>query len=114
MPKNYTILHNPRCGKSRAALKLLEEKKLKVTIHEYLREGITQKLIKDILAIADFELDELIRKKEAKELELNLEQNKSELVKLISANPKILQRPIVFTDQKAVIARDEEWFSRIK
>ncbi|MCH2227572.1 MAG: hypothetical protein MK033_07340 [Candidatus Caenarcaniphilales bacterium] len=114
MAKDYTILHNPRCGKSRAALKLIEEKKLKVSIHEYLNEGITQKLIKEILTIADFELEEMIRKKEAKELDLDLNQSKSELIKLISANPKILQRPIVFTDKKAVIARDDEWFSRIK
>ena len=55
----------------------------------------------------------MIRKKEAKDLDLDLNQNKTELIKLINKNPKILQRPIVFTNKKAVIARDEEWFSEL-
>ena len=35
----YTIIHNPRCAKSREGLKYLEEKGIEFKIREYLKEN---------------------------------------------------------------------------
>ena len=110
----YTILHNPRCTKSRNALKLLEDKKAKIEIVEYLDSPLSQKALKDLLAKADFELKELIRTKEAKEFDVDYKNlSDSELIKAIAQYPKIMQRPVVLKGKKATIARDEDWFSRL-
>ena len=36
----YKIIHNPRCRKSREALKFLQEKKIKTQILEFLKEPL--------------------------------------------------------------------------
>ncbi|MFN0316967.1 MAG: glutaredoxin domain-containing protein, partial [Burkholderiales bacterium] len=38
----FTIYHNPRCGKSRAALALLQERGIEPRIVEYLKAPLTQ------------------------------------------------------------------------
>lgn len=109
----YLILHNPKCSKSRQALKLLEEEGLSYEVREYLVDELKQTEIKDILSKADFEIDEMIRKKEAKEFDVDLSASRTSLVKAIADYPKILQRPIVVKGKKATIARDPEWLERL-
>jgi arsenate reductase len=110
----YTILHNPRCTKSRNALKLLETKKAEIDIVEYLDSPLSQKELKDLLAKADFEIKDLIRTKEAKEFDVDYKNSsEAELVKAIANFPKIMQRPVVIKGKKATIARDDDWFKRL-
>jgi len=44
----YMILHNPRCSKSRQALKILDDSKVKYEIREYLKNTLDVDEIKDI------------------------------------------------------------------
>ena len=50
----------------------------------------------------------MLRAKEAKEIGITRETPASDIVKMVVANPVILQRPIVEVDEKAVIARPIE------
>ena len=110
----YTIFHNPRCTKSRNALKLLEDKKQSFDIVEYLDKPLSQKALKELLNKGDFELKDLVRSKEAKEFDIDYKNlSEAELIKAITKHPKIMQRPVVMTAKKATIARDEDWFSRL-
>lgn len=109
----YLIYHNPKCSKSRQALKLLEEKGLDYEVKEYLQEGLSQKELKELINKGDFEIKELVRPKEAKEEDVDKNSPTNELIKAIAANPRVLQRPIVTTKAKAVIARDEDWLTRL-
>ena len=59
------ILHNPRCGKSRAALKLLHEKGENVQIVEYLKDVPNFNELKEIIAKTGLKPEELIRKNES-------------------------------------------------
>ena len=45
----YTILHNSRCGKSRDAMKVLEESGKDFVVREYLKEPLTKNELKEIL-----------------------------------------------------------------
>lgn len=109
----FTILHNPRCTKSRNALKLLEEKKLSIEVIEYLDNALSQKEIKELLGKADFEIKDLIRTKEAKEEGVDTKASEAELIKAIANHPRIMQRPVVIKAKKATIARDDDWFKRL-
>ena len=110
----YTIYHNPRCTKSRNALKVLESEGVSFDIVEYLDSPLSQKVVKDLLSNGDFELKELIRSKEAKEFGVDVKgSNDTQLVKAITEYPKIMQRPVVAKGKKVTIARDDDWFSRL-
>lgn len=115
----FTVYHNPKCSKSRSALKLLEEKNLDVQVIEYLNDTIKAKDIEEIISKAiDFEIKDMIRTKEAKEEGLETkalkDMNAGAFAKEVVKHPRILQRPIVIKDKQAVIARDDDWFKKLK
>lgn len=104
------VYHNPRCGKSRDAVNLLEKKKIKFDLQLYLKEGLTQKEIKDLLSKLKLAPIDIIRQNE-KDYKENFKDKKmtdAALIKAIIKYPKLLQRPIVVKGRKAVIARPLE------
>ncbi|AXH09974.1 arsenate reductase (glutaredoxin) [Malaciobacter halophilus] len=108
--QDVTIWHNPRCGKSRDALKLLEEKDLDIKIVKYLQDTPNEQEIKDVLLMLGIGARDLIRTKESiyKELKLKDVTSDEELIKAMVNNPKLIQRPVVIKDGNAVIARPKE------
>ncbi len=104
------IYHNPRCTKSREALQYLESKKIVPEVKLYLNEKMTQKEVKEILAMLDIAPIEIIRKTENdyKEHVKGKGLSNAALIKAIVTYPKLLQRPIIVKGKKAVIARPLE------
>ena len=47
-PDSITLLHNPRCSKSRATLALLEERGTAFEIREYLEDPLTVEELRDL------------------------------------------------------------------
>jgi arsenate reductase len=100
------IWHNPRCSKSREALKLLEEKGVEVEIFKYLDEELSVDDIKDLLKKIGANPRDIIRTKEAVYKELNLkEASDEELIEAMAKHHKLIERPIVIKDNKAIIGR---------
>ena len=58
------IYHNPRCQKSREAIKYLKDKKIDFEIIEYLKTQITESKMKDLIEKLDINAIELVRKNE--------------------------------------------------
>ncbi len=104
------IYHNPRCSKSRAALALLEEKKLACTVVEYLKNPPSAAELKVLFQKLDMPPEEGIRKNEAlyKATYKDKKFTSEEWFQIISENPILLERPIVEKNYKAVIARPTE------
>ena len=102
-----TIWHNPRCSKSREALKLLEEKGVEVEVFKYLDEEITKEDIKKLLAMIGAKPRDIMRTKEAiyKELGLKDVEDDEKLIEAMVQHHKLIERPIVIKDGKAVIGR---------
>ncbi len=101
------IWHNPRCSKSREALKLLEENGVEVEVFKYLDEKITKEDIKNILKLIGAKPRDIMRTKESiyKELGLKNVDDDEKLITAMVENPKLIERPIVIKDNKAVIGR---------
>ncbi len=101
------IWHNPRCSKSREALKLLEENGVEVEIFKYLDEKVTKEDIKNILKLIGAKPRDIMRTKEAvyKELGLKDVDDDEKLIEAMVEHPKLIERPIVIKDNKAVIGR---------
>lgn len=104
------ILHNPRCSKSRETLAIIKNKGVEVQIIEYLKETITKEDLQDILSKLDKKPQEIIRKGEAifKENFKGKEFSSEEWLTILIENPKLIERPIVFNEKKAVIGRPPE------
>jgi arsenate reductase (glutaredoxin) len=106
-----TIYHNPRCGKSRASLQILQERGIEFRIVEYLKTPPTREDLEDILAKLGMTPRELIRKGEAVYKEAGLDDpglGREELISAMLQHPILIERPIVLADGKAVIGRPPE------
>ncbi|MDQ7089280.1 MAG: arsenate reductase (glutaredoxin) [Methylococcales bacterium] len=106
-----SIIHNPRCSKSRQTLQLLRDQGIEPEIIEYLKNPLSAKQLTEILQKLALEPRELMRKKEDiyKELGLNNESLSSEqLINSMVCHPKLIERPIVLANGKAAIGRPPE------
>lgn len=104
------IYHNPRCRKSRETLKLLEENSSDIEIIEYLKTPPSYAELKDVLMKLNMPASGLIRKSEAifKEKFKGKVFSEEEWIQVMVENPKLIERPIVVRNNKAVIGRPPE------
>jgi len=110
------IYHNPRCSKSRAALKTLQETDNDVRIVAYLSEPLTVKGLQELIHNAGLSVREAIRTKEPEYQQLNLDDktlSDGDLLKAIMAHPKLLNRPFVTTAKGTRLARSPEVLAEI-
>lgn len=105
------IWHNPKCSKSTAALELLEKNNCETQVVEYLENVPTTSEIKDVLSMLNINARGLIRVKEDLYKELNLSDSslsQDDLIKAMTDNPKLIERPVVIKDGQAAIGRPIE------
>jgi arsenate reductase len=104
-----TIYHNPRCSKSRQTLALIQENNQEVTIVEYLKTPLSETTIKSLLSLLSISPIEMMRVKETEFKEQNLTNvDDEQLIKAMVDTPKLIERPIVANENKAVIGRPPE------
>ena len=118
------IFHNPRCSKSRQTLTILEDNGVDFDIIEYLKESPNKETLLQIINLLDINPRDLIRKGEAvyKEKGLNRDDlTDDDLVQFMVDNPILIERPIVYDDNRAIIGRPPEnvliflkWIKKIK
>lgn len=101
------IWHNPRCSKSREALSILENSSCESEIVKYLEVSPDFAEIKKTLSMLGLSPRELMRTKEDiyKELDLKNETNEDKLIEAMAQNPKLIERPVLFKNEKAIIGR---------
>jgi arsenate reductase (glutaredoxin) len=110
-----TIYHNPKCRKSRAGLQYLQEKGLEYTIVEYLKNPFTKDQLKDLLMKLNMKPDEIVRTQEDEYREKLKGKHFSdeEWITILLENPKLIQRPIVVNNYKAVVAQPADEIDRL-
>jgi len=104
------IYHNPRCRKSRETLDLLKTNGVEPQIINYLEEPLTEKDLKALLKKLNINAGQLLRKneKEFKEHYRGRELSEKEAMGAMVRFPKLMERPIVVSGDKAVIGRPPE------
>ncbi|MBV1774983.1 arsenate reductase (glutaredoxin) [Burkholderiaceae bacterium DAT-1] len=109
---SITLYHNPRCSKSREACTLLNERGITYTTVHYLDtppDAATLATLLDQLGLSDPR--EMMRKKEAEYAELGLDRaelTRDDLIQAMVSHPRLIERPILVKDGRAVIARPQE------
>ncbi|MAM20095.1 MAG: arsenate reductase (glutaredoxin) [Gramella sp.] len=101
------IYHNARCRKSREGLQILQESGKDFETREYLKEPLSEKELSKLIGKIGIKPAELVRKNETiwKESYKGKDLSDSEIIKAMVENPKLIERPIVETENEAVIGR---------
>jgi len=105
------IYHNPRCSKSRQTLEILNKKKLDIDIIEYLKSPLECSEISSLLKKLGYTARDLLRRGEDiyKNKKLSDKSLSDEfLIDMMSKNPILIERPIVVSNDRAVVGRPPE------
>jgi arsenate reductase (glutaredoxin) len=107
---SLTLLHNPRCRKSREALALLDERKISYEACLYLVHPPDKTFLKNLIAKAGGDPLNIVRKEESyfKEHLKGNQYSVSEWVDILHEHPVLIQRPILISDDKAIVGRPPE------
>ena len=104
-----TILHNPRCSKSRQALELIKQQGICPNERLYLDDPLSEGEIKSLLAKLRLPASAILRKGELEYKDnFSGSETDNEIIKLITEFPKVMERPIVIKGKKAVVGRPPE------
>jgi arsenate reductase len=110
--EEWTIYYNPKCGSCREALALLKAKGIRPKVVEYLKNPPSLKTLNGLLRKLRVAPMDIIRQKEPvfETLKLGVgTKSREDLLRAISENPVLLQRPIVVRGHSgAIIARPPE------
>jgi len=104
------IYHNPRCRKSREALEFINASGTKVEIILYLENILNKEKLKEILDKIKLSPSAILRKneKEWKEIPSNKTMSEDQILEAMVSKPKLIERPIVVSDNDGVLARPIE------
>ncbi len=112
MTKQATIYHNPKCSKSRASLKILQDHNVEIKEIRYLEHPPSKETLKQLCALMSVSPLKIIRTGESlfKEIGLNSDDNKTddEWLDILVQHPKLIERPIIQIDNQVVIGRPPE------
>ena len=104
------IYHNPRCSKSRQALALIQEHDFDIDVVEYMKSPLSRAELQELLRKLGFGPRDLIRRFETefKSAGVSDETSDDELLDLMLAHPRIIQRPVIEVGDHAVVGRPPE------
>ncbi|PBJ83293.1 arsenate reductase (glutaredoxin) [Lysobacteraceae bacterium NML93-0399] len=111
MSDHYTLFHNPRCSKSRAALDLLRARGLDADVMLYLDTPPDAAALRALLGKLDMTPRALLRTGEPEYRELGLGDltlDDDALIAAMATHPKLIERPILVRGSRAVIGRPTE------
>lgn len=105
------VYHNPVCSKSRGALEILRDRGVDAEVVEYLKSPPDRATLERILDHIPDAPAELVRKDDRfKSLGLDpaAYETREQVIELLLEHPELMQRPVVFLGDRAVIARPSE------
>jgi arsenate reductase len=104
------IYHNPRCRKSREGLAILENSGKEFEIVKYLDRIPSEAALAEIIHLLGISPIQLVRKTEKiwKDNYKGTNMSDANIIKAMIENPKLIERPIVINNKKAVIGRPSE------
>ncbi len=111
MSQEIQIFYNPKCSKCRLTMDILENKGITASVVEYLDTPPDIAELNHILDLLGLEPRNLMRTFEAPYKENNLDNpdlSREQLIQAMIDHPVLIERPIVISGNKAIIARPPE------
>ena len=111
MADRIVVYQKPTCTKCRQAIARLREAGADFETVDYYEKPLTRQTLRQILSRLDVPVREAVRWDDpvARKLELkNRDLTDDELINLMAKHPDLIQRPIVVSGERAVLARPAE------
>ena len=108
--KKIKVYHNNRCSKSRQALALVNTISADVEIIDYINQRVEKKDFLQVIKALEISPNELLRKGES-DYKVHIKGknlNEEQIIDLMLEYPKLIERPIVICEGKAIVARPPE------
>jgi arsenate reductase len=106
-----TIYHNPNCSSSRHAVDVAAELGTDVEVVQYLKHPLDDATLREVAAKLDGPVTDLVRR-DALWSKLGLTDadvaDVDQVVAVLLEHPALLQRPLIVTDDAAVIGRPKD------
>lgn len=104
------IYHNPRCRKSRETLQLIKDAGVEPDVIEYLKDVPSESELKELIGLLGIKPYDLLRRGEAdfKENFKGKDLSDDKWISAMVKYPKLIERPIVVKQKKAVLGRPPE------
>lgn len=101
------IYHNARCKKSREGLEILKNSGKEFEVKEYLKEPLNENELGELIKKLEITPIQFVRKNEKiwKDSYKDKDLSDRELITVMVKIPKLIERPVVETEKKAVIGR---------
>lgn len=108
---DVTLLHNPRCSTSRAALEKLQIEGVETEVIDYTKQPLDAAALRDLFAKLEGPLHELVRR-DALFTELELTDadlgSEEQILQVLLEHPKLMQRPVLVRGDRAIIGRPKD------
>jgi len=106
-----TIYHNPNCSSSRHAVEVADQLGADVEVVQYLKHPLDEAALRSVAAKLDAPVTDLVRR-DALWTKLGLTdadvQDIDQVVGVLLEHPALLQRPLIVTEDQAVIGRPKD------
>ena len=104
------VYHNPSCSKSRQCVEALQLHGNPFEVYPYLKQPLTKMELQELLSKLNLLPSELVRKNELvfKEASKASVLTEDEILHLMLEHPKLIERPIVEANGKAMVIRPIE------
>lgn len=108
--KSVTFYHNPRCGKSRDALALLQARQVDVEVVRYLETPLSREALAELVRKLGMPAAGLMRKGEDiyKVRFAGRPPTEDEALDAMAEHPILMERPVAVAGARAVVGRPPE------
>ena len=111
MSDGVVVFHNPACSKSRGVLEILAERGVEAEVVQYIKAPPDRATLERIVDTVANPPAELVRK-DSRFKELGLVAGdcttREQVVDLLLEHPELMERPVVFRGDRAVLARPSD------
>ena len=108
---DVTLLHNPKCSTSRAAVEAIEEVGAPAEVVQYLKEPLDEAALRDLLEKLEDEPADLVRRdsffKDQGLTDADV-ATVDQVVAVLLEHPRLMQRPVIVKGDRAIIGRPKD------
>lgn len=108
---DVTLLHNPRCSTSRAALERAEAAGIEPEVVRYLTTPLDADQLHDLIRVLEDPVTDLVRR-DATFADLGLSDDdvatEDQVVAVLAEHPRLMQRPVLIKGDRAIIGRPKD------
>lgn len=108
---DVTVLHNPKCSTSRAAVETIEGAGVAAEVHQYLKAPLDEAALRELIGKLEDEPTDLVRR-DSYFTDQGLTDadvaTVEQVVAVLVEHPRLMQRPVVIKGDRAIIGRPKD------